>query len=327
MKIAYLKNISFYIYIFFSIILIPLINLILVPSIIDNAKMYNYYNSIKYDYTLLAENRKQNSYYFLDDDNYSLILSQDNSLLGYINAVCLMQVDDKYSELGYYNESNVLIGVYKRLNYNECSITENVASKYGLKVGNIIFNLYNEKITEYKIVNILKNTYNFLTPKEGVYQAYIFSGYNENKVSKEKYLSFSIFNDEIDKNATNYCFTSTIIKKCKSNLILEYCLTIIFYLIMIIIYYVLNQKDIINMLRLYNLGYKKKKLIKYLLIETIFTITIMFIFGLIFEIFINKILIYMIEIIILCLFIYVVNVFKIFWRLKDGKRNFKIKQI
>lgn len=289
--------------------------------------MYNYYNSIKYDYTLLAENRKQNSYYFLDDDNYSLILSQDNSLLGYINAVCLMQVDDKYSELGYYNESNVLIGVYKRLNYNECSITENVASKYGLKVGNIIFNLYNEKITEYKIVNILKNTYNFLTPKEGVYQAYIFSGYNENKVSKEKYLSFSIFNDEIDKNATNYCFTSTIIKKCKSNLTLEYCLTIIFYLIMIIIYYVLNQKDIINMLRLYNLGYKKKKLIKYLLIETIFTITIMFIFGLIFEIFINKILIYMIEIIILCLFIYVVNVFKIFWRLKDGKRNFKIKQI
>lgn len=289
--------------------------------------MYNYYNSIKYDYTLLAENRKQNSYYFLDDDNYSLILSQDNSLLGYINAVCLMQVDDKYSELGYYNESNVLIGVYKRLNYNECSITENVASKYGLKVGNIIFNLYNEKITEYKIVNILKNTYNFLTPKEGVYQAYIFSGYNENKGSKEKYLSFSIFNDEIDKNATNYCFTSTIIKKCKSNLILEYCLTIIFYLIMIIIYYVLNQKDIINMLRLYNLGYKKKKLIKYLLIETIFTITIMFIFGLIFEIFINKILIYMIEIIILCLFIYVVNVFKIFWRLKDGKRNFKIKQI
>ena len=238
-----------------------------------------------------------------------------------------MQVDDKYSELGYYNESNVLIGVYKRLNYNECSITENVASKYGLKVGNIIFNLYNEKITEYKIVNILKNTYNFLTPKEGVYQAYIFSGYNENKVSKEKYLSFSIFNDEIDKNATNYCFTSTIIKKCKSNLTLEYCLTIIFYLIMIIIYYVLNQKDIINMLRLYNLGYKKKKLIKYLLIETIFTITIMFIFGLIFEIFINKILIYMIEIIILCLFIYVVNVFKIFWRLKDGKRNFKIKQI
>lgn len=184
MKIAYLKNISFYIYIFFSIILISLINLILVPSIIDNAKMYNYYNSIKYDYTLLAENRKQNSYYFLDDDNYSLILSQDNSLLGYINAVCLMQVDDKYSELGYYNESNVLIGVYKRLNYNECSITENVASKYGLKVGNIIFNLYNEKITEYKIVNILKNTYNFLTPKEGVYQAYIFSGYNENKVSK-----------------------------------------------------------------------------------------------------------------------------------------------
>lgn len=327
MKIAYLKNISFYIYIFFSIILISLINLILVPSIIDNAKMYNYYNSIKYDYTLLAENRKQNSYYFLDDDNYSLILSQDNSLLGYINAVCLMQVDDKYSELGYYNESNVLIGVYKRLNYNECSITENVASKYGLKVGNIIFNLYNEKITEYKIVNILKNTYNFLTPKEGVYQAYIFSGYNENKVSKEKYLSFSIFNDEIDKNATNYCFTSTIIKKCKSNLILEYCLIIIFYLIMIIIYYVLNQKDIINMLRLYNLGYKKKKLIKYLLIETIFTITIMFIFGLIFEIFINKILIYMIEIIILCLFIYVVNVFKIFWRLKDGKRNFKIKQI
>ena len=327
MKIAYLKNISFYIYIFFSIILISLINLILVPSIIDNAKMYNYYNSIKYDYTLLAENRKQNSYYFLDDDNYSLILSQDNSLLGYINAVCLMQVDDKYSELGYYNESNVLIGVYKRLNYNECSITENVASKYGLKVGNIIFNLYNEKITEYKIVNILKNTYNFLTPKEGVYQSYIFSGYNENKVSKEKYLSFSIFNDEIDKNATNYCFTSTIIKKCKSNLILEYCLTIIFYLIMIIIYYVLNQKDIINMLRLYNLGYKKKKLIKYLLIETIFTITIMFIFGLIFEIFINKILIYMIEIIILCLFIYVVNVFKIFWRLKDGKRNFKIKQI
>lgn len=327
MKIAYLKNISLYIYIFFSIILISLINLILVPSIIDNAKMYNYYNSIKYDYTLLAENRKQNSYYFLDDDNYSLILSQDNSLLGYINAVCLMQVDDKYSELGYYNESNVLIGVYKRLNYNECSITENVASKYGLKVGNIIFNLYNEKITEYKIVNILKNTYNFLTPKEGVYQAYIFSGYNENKVSKEKYLSFSIFNDEIDKNATNYCFTSTIIKKCKSNLILEYCLTIIFYLIMIIIYYVLNQKDIINMLRLYNLGYKKKKLIKYLLIETIFTITIMFIFGLIFEIFINKILIYMIEIIILCLFIYVVNVFKIFWRLKDGKRNFKIKQI
>lgn len=327
MKIAYLKNISFYIYIFFSVILISLINLILVPSIIDNAKMYNYYNSIKYDYTLLAENRKQNSYYFLDDDNYSLILSQDNSLLGYINAVCLMQVDDKYSELGYYNESNVLIGVYKRLNYNECSITENVASKYGLKVGNIIFNLYNEKITEYKIVNILKNTYNFLTPKEGVYQAYIFSGYNENKVSKEKYLSFSIFNDEIDKNATNYCFTSTIIKKCKSNLTLEYCLTIIFYLIMIIIYYVLNQKDIINMLRLYNLGYKKKKLIKYLLIETIFTITIMFIFGLIFEIFINKILIYMIEIIILCLFIYVVNVFKIFWRLKDGKRNFKIKQI
>ena len=327
MKIAYLKNISFYIYIFFSIILISLINLILVPSIIDNAKMYNYYNSIKYDYTLLAENRKQNSYYFLDDDNYSLILSQDNSLLGYINAVCLMQVDDKYSELGYYNESNVLIGVYKRLNYNECSITENVASKYGLKVGNIIFNLYNEKITEYKIVNILKNTYNFLTPKEGVYQAYIFSGYNENKVSKEKYLSFSIFNDEIDKNATNYCFTSTIIKKCKSNLTHEYCLTIIFYLIMIIIYYVLNQKDIINMLRLYNLGYKKKKLIKYLLIETIFTITIMFIFGLIFEIFINKILIYMIEIIILCLFIYVVNVFKIFWRLKDGKRNFKIKQI
>ena len=327
MKIAYLKNISFYIYIFFSVILISLINLILVPSIIDNAKMYNYYNSIKYDYTLLAENRKQNSYYFLDDDNYSLILSQDNSLLGYINAVCLMQVDDKYSELGYYNESNVLIGVYKRLNYNECSITENVASKYGLKVGNIIFNLYNEKITEYKIVNILKNTYNFLTPKEGVYQAYIFSGYNENKVSKEKYLSFSIFNDEIDKNATNYCFTSTIIKKCKSNLTLEYCLTIIFYLIMIIIYYVLNQKDIINMLRLYNLGYKKKKLIKYLLIETIFTITIMFIFGLIFEIFINKILIYMIEIIILCLFIYVVNVFKIFWRLKDGKRNFTIKQI
>lgn len=327
MKIAYLKNISFYIYIFFSVILISLINLILVPSIIDNAKMYNYYNSIKYDYTLLAENRKQNSYYFLDDDNYSLILSQDNSLLGYINAVCLMQVDDKYSELGYYNESNILIGVYKRLNYNECSITENVASKYGLKVGNIIFNLYNEKITEYKIVNILKNTYNFLTPKEGVYQAYIFSGYNENKVSKEKYLSFSIFNDEIDKNATNYCFTSTIIKKCKSNLTLEYCLTLIFYLIMIIIYYVLNQKDIINMLRLYNLGYKKKKLIKYLLIETIFTITIMFIFGLIFEIFINKILIYMIEIIILCLFIYVVNVFKIFWRLKDGKRNFKIKQI
>lgn len=327
MKIAYLKNISFYIYIFFSVILISLINLILVPSIIDNAKMYNYYNSIKYDYTLLAENRKQNSYYFLDDDNYSLILSQDNSLLGYINAVCLMQVDDKYSELGYYNESNVLIGVYKRLNYNECSITENVASKYGLKVGNIIFNLYNEKITEYKIVNILKNTYNFLTPKEGVYQAYIFSGYNENKVSKEKYLSFSIFNDEIDKNATNYCFTSTIIKKCKSNLTLEYCLTIIFYLIMIIIYYVLNQKDIINMLRLYNLGYKKKKLIKYLLIETIFTITIMFVFGLIFEIFINKILIYMIEIIILCLFIYVINVFKIFWRLKDGKRNFKIKQI
>lgn len=327
MKIAYLKNISFYIYIFFSVILISLINLILVPSIIDNAKMYNYYNSIKYDYTLLAENRKQNSYYFLDDDNYSLILSQDNSLLGYINAVCLMQVDDKYSKLGYYNESNVLIGVYKRLNYNECSITENVASKYGLKVGNIIFNLYNEKITEYKIVNILKNTYNFLTPKEGVYQAYIFSGYNENKVSKEKYLSFSIFNDEIDKNATNYCFTSTIIKKCKSNLTLEYCLTIIFYLIMIIIYYVLNQKDIINMLRLYNLGYKKKKLIKYLLIETIFTITIMFIFGLIFEIFIKKILIYMIEIIILCLFIYVVNVFKIFWRLKDGKRNFKIKQI
>lgn len=327
MKIAYLKNISLYIYIFFSVILISLINLILLPSIIDNAKMYNYYNSIKYDYTLLAENRKQNSYYFLDDDNYSLILSQDNSLLGYINAVCLMQVDDKYSELGYYNESNVLIGVYKRLNYNECSITENVASKYGLKVGNIIFNLYNEKITEYKIVNILKNTYNFLTPKEGVYQAYIFSGYNENKVSKEKYLSFSIFNDEIDKNATNYCFTSTIIKKCKSNLTLEYFLTIIFYLIMIIIYYVLNQKDIINMLRLYNLGYKKKKLIKYLLIETIFTITIMFVFGLIFEIFINKILIYMIEIIILCLFIYVINVFKIFWRLKDGKRNFKIKQI
>lgn len=327
MKIAYLKNISFYLYIFFSVILISLINLILVPSIIDNAKMYNYYNSIKYDYTLLAENRKQNSYYFLDDDNYSLILSQDNSLLGYINAVCLMQVDDKYSELGYYNESNVLIGVYKRLNYNECSITENVASKYGLKVGSIIFNLYNEKITEYKIVNILKNTYNFLTPKEGVYQAYIFSGYNENKVSKEKYLIFSIFNDEIDKNATNYCFTSTIIKKCKSNLTLEYFLTIIFYLIMIIIYYVLNQKDIINMLRLYNLGYKKKKLIKYLLIETIFTITIMFVFGLIFEIFINKILIYMIEIIILCLFIYVINVFKIFWRLKDGKRNFKIKQI
>lgn len=327
MKIAYLKNISFYLYIFFSVILISLINLILVSSIIDNAKMYNYYNSIKYDYTLLAENRKQDSYYFLDDDNYSLILSQDNSLLGYINAICLMQVDDKYSELGYYNESNVLIGVYKRLNYNECSITENIASKYGLKVGNIIFNIYNEKITEYKIVNILKNTYNFLTPKERVYQAYIFSGYNENKVSKEKYLSFSIFNDEIDKNATNYCFTSTIIKKCKSNLTLEYCLTIIFYLIMIIIYYVLNQKDIINMLRLYNLGYKKKKLIKYLLIETIFTITIMFIFGLIFEIFINKILIYMIEIIILCLFIYVVNVFKIFWRIKDGKRNFKIKQI
>ena len=116
-------------------------------------------------------------------------------------------------------------------------------------------------------------------------------------------------------------------KKCKSNLILEYCLTIIFYLIMIIIYYVLNKKDIINMLRLYNLGYKKKKLIKYLLIETIFTITIMFVFGLIFEIFINTILIYMVEIIILCLFIYIVNVFKIFWRLKDGKGNFKIMQI
>lgn len=327
MKIAYLKNISFYLYIFFCVILISLVNLILLPSIINSTKMYNYYNSIKYDYTLLAENCKQSSYYYLDDDNYSLILSQDNSLLGYINAVSLMEVDGKYSELGYYNESNVLIGVYKKLNYNECSITENIASIYGLKIGSTIFNLYNEKITEYKIVNILKNTYNFLTPKEGVYQAYIFSGYNENKVSKEKYLSFSIFNDEIDKNATNYCFTSTIIKKCKSNLTLEYCLTIIFYLIMIIVYYILNQKDINNMLRLYNLGYKKKKLIKYLLIETICTITIMFIFGLIFEIFINKILIYMIEIIILCLFIYVVNVFKIFWRLKYGKRNFKIKQI
>lgn len=314
MKITYLRNIHYYIYILISVIVISILNLFLINLYKDNIELYRYYSNVKYEYIVNIDNYKSDSYY-ITSESYSLVLNEDDSLSGYINSNSLMLTNNKYSGLGYYNKSNILYGEYKILEGNECSITYNIALKYNINIGDTIYNLYKGNITEYKVINILKDTYNFSNPKAGSKDSYIFSAYNKDKVENARYLCFGMIDDEADKNASNYLIISNLLKSVKNKIITYTLIILVVYLMLVIVYYVLNKKDLLSMIRLYNLGYSKLKLILYLFIEMVITICIISLLG--FISIINGNGLYLIlESIILSLALYIINIFRLKRRLK-----------
>lgn len=315
MKITYLRNIYYYIYILISVIVISVLNIFLINLYKDNIELYRYYSNVKYEYTVNIDNYKSDSYY-ITGESYSLVLNDDDSLSGYINSNSLMLTNNKYSGLGYYNKSNILYGEYKILEDNECSITCNISLKYNINIGDTIYNLYKGNITEYKVVNILKDTYNFSNPKAGSKDSYIFSGYNKDKVEEARYLCFGMIDDEADKNASNYLIISNLLKTTKNTIITYTLIILIVYIILIVSYYVLNKKDIYSMIRLSNLGYSKLKLILFMFIESIVTACILIIFGLIIAILKNNVLYLVYETIIISFTIFIINIYKLFRRLK-----------
>ena len=200
------------------------------------------------------------------------------------------------------------------MDVGECSITKNISDEYKLTVGNKIYSVQNEIIYEHIIVNILDNTYNFTNPDSSTYESYIFSGFDKNRTNDAKYLNFAKYDDEVDKNASNHCFTRQVVSKTRNILIIEMMVIFILFAINICTYYILNKLDAKNMVRLSNIGYSKDKLLLYLSIEFIITFGFLSI-GSIVGIFQNMFLHYIIEAFVVSLFIYIINIFKTFRRI------------
>ncbi len=320
MKTMYLKNVYYYVYLLITILFLLSINLLFVSSLFPNVKMLNYFNKIEYDYTLTSEKLKQDSYYIIDE-SYSMQLNDDNSLSGYIKATSLMLTNSSYTGLGYYKESNVIAGTYKKLEKDECSITNNISSKYNLHIGDYIFSIANDKIYKHTIVSVLKDTYNFSKPKSNEFEQYIFSGYEESKSIDARYLNFAIYSDETDKNASDYCFTNQVIKSITRAIFFQISLVFVLFALNIIIYFILNKKDTTSMLRLCNLGYSNNKLFLYISIEFFITFILMLGMNLIFAIIFNQLILYFFTSFAICITIYSINLIKLFWRLKNERWN------
>lgn len=305
MKFIYLKNKYFYIYIFITILFFSLINSFFATSLAKSLNMYKYYKNVNYDYTLVLDNKKQDSYYVIDE-NFGIKLNEDKSLSGYINSKSLMLTNQEYMGLGFYNENNVVIGDYKILEENECSITKNLSEVYNLRIGSVIYSIYDDISYEYKVVNILKDTYDFINPNVNSFSGYIFSGFRENKTQDTKYLSFAKYSDEIDKNVVAHCFVNEVVKQCKAKLLSLSLIVLISIALDVLVYFILNKNYIFNVIRLFNIGYKKSRLFLYLFLK--FIIMLIFLLLGIFIAIISKVMLYyIVEIIIVSSIIYLID--------------------
>lgn len=315
MKTTFLKSIFYYAYLVITTALLTILNCLWVSNSVSNAEMLSYYSSVNYDMTLTVENRKQDAYYMIDED-YFLLKNFDGSFSGYVKSTSLMLADSAYSGMGYYRKENVIDGAYRVLKEDECSITQNIAAKSNLKIGDKIYSYAKKSIYEYTVVSILRDTYNFLNPKATSFEPYIFSGCNKEKVGEVRYLSFAKINDETDKNASDHCFVRQIIKSAKSTLIKDIGISMSLFLLFVSAYFVLNRKDVLNMIRLYNLGWNSLKLFSHLLDQGLITFMILLAIGFLPALFTQCLLYFAIECGIICLFITLTNVVKLFWRLR-----------
>lgn len=314
MKGLFFKQRNKYIFLLFIIIIVSILNSFLIFNIEANIKYLNYFKSLNYDYSVNIENEKQDCY-FDCKYRFSVNYNENGSFSNYITSNSFMLCDIEYQGQGYYKKENIIEGEYKILAHNEVSITKNIKNKFNLSINDSIFSKINDVVYEFKIANILKNTYDFSFPESGEYQKYIFMGYNEYNNDEKSYLSFiKIKNEDIaDKNAKNTCIVSNIIKKTTNEITLQIGAITISCLILVAVYFILVKKDKYNFKLLFNNGYRKNYLYRLNIYQSlVMFLCSSFILGLMS--FIQKInfLVILIECGIIFLLILLINTFKIF---------------
>ncbi len=321
MKFSYLRSKTYWIYVFIVAVFLSLLNPLWVSSFSANARLLSYCSLVNYEMTITLDNKKQDSYYLVTEDYFQTV-DEDGSYSGYIKANSLMLDDIAYEGMGYYKKENVLKGEYRVLSADECSVTENVSKAYGLKLGSQVYSVFEEKVFSYKVISILKDTYNFLSPEADKFEPYIFSGCREEKKGDNpRYLSFALIKDEIDKNASDPCFISEVVKFSKGLFIKDVILGVLFFFLATLVYFVLNRKDVLNMVRLGNLGYNKGVLSAYLLLEGGSTFLIVFALGLIPALATSYLAYFSIEAGAICLALVLINIVKLLWKLRREHGN------
>ena len=149
--------------------------------------------------------------------------------------------------------------------FDAYSITEGLARKNKLVIGDKLYSLIDNEIKEYTIVNILVSPYDFSRYQVNEKKEYIFVGFDENQLNQNAiFLSFSSFNhvdDSINVGAKDYFYVSTTIRQVRLEIILRYLMIFIVGSISVVCYLLIDNFDMDYLTMLHNQGKKNKKII------------------------------------------------------------------
>lgn len=142
-------------------------------SIKSHTNAIGFLNSRNYNYSVLVDKKlNEDTYSFYDS---KVTFSKDSLLNDSIPASVLMRLDCDYTK------NDVLYNKVELLNFDEVIVSDNIASKYRLKVGNSIFskNKINNNVCEFHIKDIIPDCYSIIGLSSDIEIGIIIFGYDE----------------------------------------------------------------------------------------------------------------------------------------------------
>lgn len=162
-----------------------------------NKSYYSYetWNNCTSKYVAYDSRKFDKNYYYYFGDRVSVALNNGDGVL--IKADVYQFIDGvTYDDGSLLNEKNVVDGFYSTLDDNEIAISDTVANKYGLKIGDALY--VNDSLKP-KVKYVFRNLYDIKEPSIDNDGNVVFVGFNSPILEKFIYAGFSnettVFNE------------------------------------------------------------------------------------------------------------------------------------